>query len=341
MRDSDSSDPDPQCNNQQGTARDANPDGARNERGLSLLLEAEPWHRAFLHRVGERLRSAELPPLELTCKPVHVEDIWAAGRFNPSASTLSLILHALFVAAILIPIGSRSASKTRQAIVQTRVTLAMPNLAPAAAQAEGGGGGGDRSAEPASKGELPELAMEQKAPPVVIRRNETPKLPVAPTVIVPPEIPLPATVDMAQLGDPWSIASVPSNGPGTGSGIGDGRSGGVGAGDGPGVGPGTDGGFGGGEFNPRGWLSPPEVAFKVDPEYSEEARKAKYQGTVVIRLTVNSDGTSSDIEVITPLGMGLDEKAVEAVRRWRFRPARRGMAPVATSAQIEVTFRLL
>jgi len=83
------------------------------------------------------------------------------------------------------------------------------------------------------------------------------------------------------------------------------------------------------------------LVFKVDPEYSEQARKSKYQGTVVLNLIVQKDGSVRDIRVMTPLGMGLDEKAIEAVRQWRFRPGQKGGAPVDVSAVIEVTFRLL
>src|SRR5262249_7114762 len=80
-------------------------------------------------------------------------------------------------------------------------------------KAGGGGGGGDRSPDPASKGKLPKLAMEQKAPPTAIIRNQQPKLPVEPTVIVPPDIKLPTTVDIAQLGGPLRQLGIPSDCP--------------------------------------------------------------------------------------------------------------------------------
>src|SRR5262249_16501677 len=131
-------------------------------------------------------------------------------------------------------------------------------LPPAQKKAGGGGGGGDRSKEPPSKGALPKLSMQQLAPPTVVIKNPEPKLPVEPTVIVPPSIQLP--VDTAHLGDPLGqvAMSFPSNGPGSGGGIGTGSGGGVGSGTGGGVGPGTGGGIGGGVFHVGGGVSAPE-----------------------------------------------------------------------------------
>jgi TonB family protein len=312
------------------------------EKPLSLVLEWEPWHRAFFRRIKETFNPPKLPPLQLTSKPVAVPDMWGAYKQNRYAKPISVLLHVVFIALIMIPLGTQVIE-----IVQKPVTVPLDispyqlSLPPAATKAGGGGGGGDRSPEPASKGKLPELAMEQKAPPVVIVRNPKPKLPVTPTVIVPPEIPLPTTTVMAQLGDPLSSITFPSSGSGAGAGIGSGSGGGVGSGTGGGVGPGSGGGVGGGVFRVGGGVSAPELVFKVDPEYSEQARKSKYQGTVVLNLVVQKDGTARDIRVMTPLGMGLDEKAIEAVRQWRFRPGQKNGQPVDVSAVIEVTFRLL
>jgi TonB family protein len=148
-------------------------------------------------------------------------------------------------------------------------------------------------------------------------------------------------VDIAQLGDPLGKLSFPSNGPGFGGGIGSGSGGGVGSGDGGGVGPGSGGGIGGGVFRVGGQVSSPELVYKVEPEYSEQARKAKYQGTVVLNLIVQRDGSVRDIKILTSLGMGLDEKAIEAVKQWRFRPGVKGGQAVDVFATVEVTFRLL
>src|SRR5213075_2023981 len=110
----------------------------------------------------------------------------------------------------------------------------------------------------------------------------------------------------------------PSNGTGSGAGIGSGSGGGVGSGEGGGIGPGKGGGFGGGIFRVGGSVSAPRALSAPDPEYSEEARKAKYQGVVVLWLIVDPNGRPRDIKVQRALGLGLDEKAMEAVREWRF-----------------------
>ena len=116
--------------------------------------------------------------------------------------------------------------------------------------------------------------------------------------------------------------------------------GGVGSGTGPGVGPGHGGGIGGGVFRVGGGVSPPRALDTPDPEYSEEARKAKYQGTCVLWLIVGPDGKPRDIKVARALGMGLDQKAIEAVRNWKFEPALKDGKPVAVQINVEVNFRL-
>jgi len=97
---------------------------------------------------------------------------------------------------------------------------------------------------------------------------------------------------------------------------------------------------GGGVFKVGGGVSGPVVLVKVDPEYSEEARKAKYQGVVVLQVVIGADGRPRDIRVARTLGMGLDQKAIDAVRQWRFEPALKGSQPVAVVVNIEVNFRL-
>lgn len=137
-----------------------------------------------------------------------------------------------------------------------------------------------------------------------------------------------------------NVIGPPSNGTGSGGGIGSGSGGGVGSGRGPGVGPGWGGGIGGGAYRVGGGVSAPKILFQPDPEYSEEARKAKYQGTVVLWVVVGPDGRVHDIKVSRGLGMGLDEKAIEAVRQWKFEPARKDNQAVPVQVSIEVSFRL-
>ena len=216
----------------------------------------------------------------------------------------------------------------------------LPVLPPSKTVSGGGGGGGDRDKLQASPGRLPKQSMQQITPPAAVIRNLDPKLPVTPTIVVPPDIHL-QQPNMPELGDPLShLPSVPSNGTGSGSGIGSGSGGGVGSGEGPGYGPGHGGGTGGGVFRVGGGVSAPKEIYAPEPEYSEEARKVKHMGTVVLQLVVGPDGTPRDIRVVRTLGLGLDEKAIEAVRKWRFEPAKKDGKPVAALVSVEVDFHL-
>ncbi len=153
-----------------------------------------------------------------------------------------------------------------------------------------------------------------------------------------PQMKLPDT-NVPNIGIPSAPAVTLSGGPGS-TGIGNGKIGGLGIGSGPGVGPGSDGGTGGGPRRPGGGISSPKVISSVDPEFSDEARRQKYQGVVVLSLIVDAQGNPQRIRVIRPLGLGLDEKAVEAVRQYKFRPAMEGGKAVPVEIDIEVNFQL-
>lgn len=222
--------------------------------------------------------------------------------------------------------------------VMSLVTDISPYVLPPSAKAAGGGGGGgDGDKLQASKGSPPKFSREQVTPPMVVVRNQDPKLTAVPTVVGPPNIVLPS---LGQMGDPMGVAGPPSNGTGSGGGIGSGSGGGVGSGTGPGVGPGQGGGIGGGIYRVGGGVSAPRAVYAPDPEYSDEARKAKYQGTVVLWMVIGPDGRPRDLRVTRSLGMGLDEKALDAVRTWRFEPALKDGRPVAVQISVEVSFRL-
>jgi periplasmic protein TonB len=198
-----------------------------------------------------------------------------------------------------------------------------------------GGGGGGLDALPASHGNLPRASLDaQIVPPAVIVAKEMPRLPVEPTVVVAPEIRFPQG---RQLGDPASaIMGWLSSGSGGPDGIGTGCCGGVGRSHGPGVGPGPAGIYPAGRMG----VTVPQAIYSPEPSFSEEARKAKAQGVVVLLLVVGTDGQPYNIRLGQSLGMGLDEKAVEAVSRWRFRPATLNGQPVATQIAVQVDFHL-
>jgi TonB family protein len=123
--------------------------------------------------------------------------------------------------------------------------------------------------------------------------------------------------------------------------MGSGSGGGLGSGSGDGYGPGYGGNVGGGLFHIGGGVSAPQILHEVDPEFSDEARRAKYQGICLISIIVDTNGNPQNPRVVRPLGMGLDEKALEAVKQFRFKPAMKdGKTPVPVMITVEVNFRL-
>ncbi len=304
----------------------------------------QPWYKSFGSNLKDLLFPQKLPPLQLTSQPVQVRDIFSKDEYKGRSQAISVMVHIALVA-LAFTLGT---SKTVQNAVKNTVTVFTPtDLEPYQPQAPvkqqamgGGGGGGDRSPLPPSKGRLPRQSLKQFTPPMAVVNNPNPKLVMEPTIIVPPDVTLP-NVNMPNYGDPLARLGPPSNGPGSGGGIGTGSGGGVGSGRGGGFGPGEGGGVGGGAFRIGGGVSAPVPIMKVEPEYSEEARKAKYQGTVLLAIVVDEDGRTRNIRVVRSLGMGLDEKAIEAVSKWRFRPGYKDGKPVPVQANVEVNFRLL
>ena len=303
-----------------------------------------PWYDSLVTQVKELIHPKKEPPLVLTSTPIPVKDLWGFYSYTKHAAASSVATHTV-VAVLLFTVFSHPA--VQDAAKRTAVLLMPVDLSayvPTGPQKPntmgGGGGGGDRSPLPPSKGRLPKFALEQFTPPTATILNENPKLPMDPTVVVPPEIQLP-NVSMLQFGDPLAAIGPASSGPGSGGGIGTGRGGGVGSGTGPGVGPGSGGGVGGGVFRVGGGVTAPQLLHKIDPEYSEEARKAKHQGTVELYVEIEPDGKAHKILVRRSLGLGLDEKAIEAVRLWRFKPGLKDGRPVTVGAFVSVNFRLL
>lgn len=313
---------------------------------FSLNTVRGSWYQniAEYFRVSEEEK--KLPSFEATSKPIAVKNIWGAYDNRKAGFPWSVAFHALVIVLIFTvfrshPIDLKTGSVTLLIPVDMEpYLLELSKLQGRAKDSGGGGGGGQNSPLPPSKGKLPRFDMKQLAPPTPVIRNENPKLAVEPTVIVQPDANVPQ-IDMNVFGDPLGKIGPPSAGPGSGGGIGTGKGGGVGSGTGAGVGPGQGGGFGGGVYRVGGGVSAPKLTRKVDPEYSEEARKAKYQGTVLLQVEVWPDGRAHNVRVIRSLGLGLDEKAIEAVQQWEFVPGKKDGQSVKVAASVEVNFRLL
>jgi periplasmic protein TonB len=321
------------------------PQNAEPEPELNLLMKdsAPSLWDSLSQNFKETFFPKKLPPLVLTSKPIPVKDIWGFYNYKKSGATLSMIAHIIVISAILIGtyyLGKKVIEKPKETVTLVAPSMDIPVMKPAKAPSGGGGGGGDRDKFQAPKGNIPKPAMEQITPPAIVVRNDHPKLAVEPTVVMPPQVKL--AMNAPNLGNPTAAmpSGPPSNGTGSGGGIGSGSGGGIGVGSGPGVGEGRGGGIGGGVFRVGGGVSAPKVTYQPDPEYSEEARKAKYQGVCVLSLIVGPDGKPRDVKVARSLGLGLDEKAIEAVNQWKFEPAQKDGKPVAVAINVEVTFRL-
>jgi TonB family protein len=280
--------------------------------------------------------------IETSVQPVEVQEIWSKPK-SGVPKLLSVFAHVGIVILALVPWATSlpKAPKINETavVVYTPQNMVLPVM-PQKEESGGGGGGGRKTLTPPSKGRLPRAADKQIVPPdPEPPKNPDPKLIVEPTVVAPQLASLPQ-INLLNLGDPNGAVGAPSAGPGVGGGIGTGQGRGVGEGKGPGVGPGEGGGTGGGVFRVGGGVSPPTVVSRVEPQYSEEARKARYQGTVVLEAIVRRDGTVDIQRVVRSLGFGLDENAIQALKQWRFRPGTRNGVPVDVSLNIEVNFNL-
>ena len=305
---------------------------------LSRLLipeTQEPFYRTLLRDFRELIHPPKLPPLEVTSQPAPVKDIWGLYGRQKKSFLLSTGLQAALVAVLLTVLSS----KTVQKQIQQIIPLVMPVDAPLPKVAihTGGGGGGDRYPLPASKGKLPKLAPRQFVPPTAVINNAQPKLVMEASLLAAPDAKLP-DVNMPNFGDPLGKLGPASNGTGSGGGIGSGKGGGVGSGNGGGSGPGQGGGI---VYTPgRDGVTKPIITHQEDPEFSDEARKARYQGTVVIAIEIDEKGRVVRPRLLQTVGLGLDEKAVEAALKWTFLPATKGGKPVVSRATISMSFHL-
>ncbi len=273
---------------------------------------------------------AKLPPLVLESQPIPVVDRMAVKR-DPTSTAISAVIHALIIGLIawLLYKGVKMAAPQVTHVVTPIDLPVAPPKAPPKAQTMGGGGG-QKGPTPVTKGTPPKFVEHQivppKAPPL-----EQPKIAIQPTIEVQKDVKMASSIP--QIGVP--------NSPIVGMSMGNGSGTGMGSGHGSGLGPGYGRNTGGGYPKIGGGVSAPELIYKVEPDYSEEARKARISGNVVVYLVVDESGRATHLRVLRSLGMGLDEKAIEALRQYRFKPAMQNGHPVATEINVEVNFQIL
>ena len=272
-------------------------------------------------------------------RPIFTVDPLAV-KGDKTSSAISAVVHVVAITLILaVAWNVHSAVTLKPATVVTPVDFkitAPPPILPVAKVQGGGGGGGAHQVVEASKGRQPIVAKQQITPPQIIRIDH-PKLGVEPTEMT--KIPDNNNLPMLGMTQSPQIAMA-SQGSGSGSGFGHGMGGGIGGGRGIGAGPGSGGGYGGGLMSVGGGVSAPQVIHSAEPAFTDEARRANYQGNVSVQLIVDSEGNPQNVRLVSHLGMGLDEKAIEAVRQYKFKPAMYQGHPVAVQILIDVDFHL-
>jgi periplasmic protein TonB len=266
---------------------------------------------------------------------------WATALPLAVSSTLhgGVFLVAAFIATLgLTP--TRATAILDRSEPMRLVFLAVPG--------PGGGGGGGGLRQKALPPKAEQKGRQALSSPVAARIPppiETPPAPPEPEIEPPPVIEAPvasvAADERTQVGvleEPAPVSD--ARGPGTGEGIGTGAGVGIGEGNGAGIGEGSGGGTGGGVYRPGSGIEPPRLLHEVKPDYTEDARLRRLEGEVMMEIVVRRDGSVGDLTIVKGLGGGLNERAVHAVRQWRFSPARRRGVPVDVVVEVAVEFKL-
>jgi len=277
--------------------------------------------------------------------------ISSAPRSAGFPIVLSTLVHAAAIAGavVLTTIGLTPASAAQEDLFQEKMRLvyiATPG------PGGGGGGGGLKQRTPAPKAERkgkarlssPLPTRKEPEPIVAVQRPPEP----APAILSAeplPKIVAPVVTAPANDRDRAGVleettAKADSRGPGEGGGVGRGTGTGLGEGDGSGIGPGSGGGTGGGPYRPGSGITPPRLLREVKPDYTEDARQHGVKGEVLLEIVVRLDGSVGDVRLVDGLGYGLNDRAIAAVRQWRFAPAQRRGVPVDVLVEVAVEFRL-
>lgn len=263
-----------------------------------------------------------------------------------SAAFHGVVLGGLMLAAVaqLGPTEARALERVVPTEPMRLVFLAQPG------PGGGGGGGGLRMPTPAPRAKrtgtssLPSPIPERRPPPADPPPTPPEPPPPVPAEWLPPVLAPVATRPADDDTRPGIIEETPveadSRGSGDGGGAGTGEGTGLGEGDGAGIGEGEGGGYGGGVYGPGSGVEPPRLLSEVKPDYTEDARRRGIEGDVVMEIVVRRDGSVGDVRIVQGLGAGLDQRAADAVRRWRFAPGTRRGAPVDVMVEVAVEFKL-
>ena len=263
---------------------------------------------------------------------------WGGYPVRRSNFALSAALHAVLMLAIGAGLMMVKNMPRQADVYVSGTTRLEPYISPAGLhENSGGGSGGAAEKAPASKGAPPHTQRLPLVPPIILETDQAAKLAVQPAVAAPPEM---SQLKVGAVGDSLSLLAKPSNGAGVNGGWGGNVGGGVGTGKDVGRGSGIGGGCCEGVYSLGDGVTIPRPIYAPEPEFSDEARKVKHQGEVTLLAVIGADGLPKHLTVVRSLGMGLDEKALEAVRTWRFEPARKNGHPVAVQMNIVVNFHL-
>ena len=309
---------------------------------LGRAFDEKPIWTTLYENIRDVFFPVKLPPLQITSKPIDVPDRMKVPR-NPWAVGIATGFNIAVLLVAIFFVGRQVIKAVNKNLEATNIDVGIwtPKAPLAAQQNGGGGGGGNHSIIDPTKGHLPKIVENPITPPQV-KTFDKPIIEAPAAINVQKNITLPDNPNLPTIGVTRSSnVTIASEGQGSGAGMGSGSGGGLGSGQGNGYGPGYGGGAGGGVYHVGGGISAPVPLNTVEAEFSDEARRAKYQGVCLIQMIVDAHGMPQDPRVVRPLGMGLDQKALEAVRKYRFRPAMKdGRTPVPVMITVEVNFRL-
>jgi periplasmic protein TonB len=295
----------------------------------------ESWLNRVRENLGQLLIPSHFKPSAANGAPIHLLKLDKSLR-PARAQGASFITHAAIFAAILFLVSRVQTPPLPPPIKGStplaRYTFPIIRTTTGANPSSGDGSGGDRNPVPATSGNLPPRSSVQIVRPT-LPQNQNPILPEPPTILDPNAAAILAPTE--KLGLPWMPKDTNSPGSGDKDGIGTGNKGTLGDGDnGPGGIGGSDRPYGPGVIQPA-------CAYCPYPTYTDEARHGKVQGSVTLAVLVGADGRAQEVRIVKGIGFGLDERAVETVRGWKFIPARDGAKhAMAAWVTVEAVFRL-